>query len=72
MLEKIKSWFLAHFLKRYNENTIRPRRYIETHDLHDEVTFRDHYADRYDDDEYRKVDLKVQQALEDLKAKGLL
>ena len=76
MFAEIKSWFLAHFLKRSvlegQTQNIKPIKYIDVGGPDDAPVFLDKYAERKNDPSYAEIDLKVQQALLDLRAKGKL
>ena len=76
MFEQAKAWFLSHFLKRsvyegMTEN-IKPILHIDCRGPDDSPVFRDKFRERHDEKEYAEIDAKVQAALSDLKARGLL
>jgi hypothetical protein len=73
---EIKSWFLAHFLKRYvlegQTQNIRPMKHIDCGGPDDSPVFRDKFRERHEEKEYQEIDLKVQAVLADLRARGKL
>jgi len=73
MFERLKSWWLALFLKRYIQpDNRKPRRYPEQKADTDAPVFRDHYFERTSDPQFQEIDEKVKTAIANLKAKGLL
>jgi len=76
MFKRAKAWFLANFLKRSvlegQTKNIKPIKYIDCGGPDDAPVFRDKFFERKNDPSYAEIDLKVQQALLDLRAKGKL
>ena len=76
MFAEIKAWFLARFLKKSvldgQTSNIKPIKYIDCRGPDDSPVFRDKFRERHDEKEYAEIDAKVQAALSDLKARGLL
>jgi len=68
---EIKSWFLAHFLKKSILPDERPsRRYPEPGPDAEIWTFRDKYAERNSDLDTQAIELKVKEAVSRLKSQG--
>lgn len=71
MFDRLKSWFLAVFLKRYIQPDDRPpRRYPEYKPDVDLPVHRDRYWERNSDPETQAINEKVQEAISRLKAQG--
>jgi hypothetical protein len=69
MFEKIKSFFLATFLKQYILPDDRPPVRRPKHPKYiDPPVFRDKYAERLNDPEFREFNDKVMQAVSNIKA----
>jgi len=71
MWDKLKSWFLAYFLKRYVTSVFRPpKRYPEAPPDVDLPRFVDRYSERNSDLDTVQINEKVQEAVARLKAQG--
>jgi len=65
---EIKSWFLAHFLKRYVQpDNRKPRKYPEAPFNVDLPRHIDHYWDRTSDPDFVEIDEKVKTAVANLR-----
>lgn len=75
MFERAKALFLSIFLKKSvldgQTSNIKPIKYIGG-GPDDAPVFRDKFRERHEEEEYSKIDAKVQAALSDLKARGKL
>ena len=73
MFERLKSWWLAVFLKRYIlPDDRKPRRYPGAPSNVDLPRHIDHYFERTSDPKFQEVDEKVKVAIANLKVKGFL
>lgn len=70
MFEKLKSWWLVLFLKRYIQPDNRPpKRYPEEKPDVDLPVFRDLYWERNSDEKTVEIEEKIKQAISNLKGK---